>query len=264
MTVYLVYRIGRLSFGTTAALLAAAFLAVNVLHADLSHYVTVDVPMVCLAVAALYFAIRMATGGTARDYSWAAPLAALATSTKIPAVLLLLPLLIAHCYFVKDRGTGVRGLVLGRELWQAVAIFVIAYAIATPGIVVYYQSTLGFFLGASGMEPDLDGEVIAGIASTEPTREQLTLFEFYFEKIYSAMSLPLFVVCTTGVAYGTWKHQRADVILIQFALITFVVVSSTADEHAFLPRYILPIVPVLVLMGRRMLGDLLRLLSLEL
>ena len=58
-TVFLVYKIGRLAYSTTTALFAAGALAINVLHAKLSHFVTVDVPLAFFTTAALFFAVRM-------------------------------------------------------------------------------------------------------------------------------------------------------------------------------------------------------------
>jgi len=138
-TVFAVYRIGRLAYSERAAVFAAGFLSLNVLHATLSHYITVDVPMVFLATTSLYFAIKLALTGGAREYWSAALFAALATATKLPAIVLLLPLLIAHVYCVARSGGGAKALLSGRPLWQAAAIFVGAYVVLVPGLVVNFN-----------------------------------------------------------------------------------------------------------------------------
>ena len=78
------FYVARKAYGATAGLFAALFLAVNVLHIDLSHRVGVDVPMTCFAVLALYFGLRIVADGERRDYCLAGLCAALATTTKLP------------------------------------------------------------------------------------------------------------------------------------------------------------------------------------
>ena len=56
LTVAVAFQLGRRAYSTTAGVLAAAFLAFNVLHVDLSRRIGVDVPMTLLTLTALYFA----------------------------------------------------------------------------------------------------------------------------------------------------------------------------------------------------------------
>jgi 4-amino-4-deoxy-L-arabinose transferase-like glycosyltransferase len=113
ITVASVFCLARRAYSMSAGLLAALFLAVNVLHIDLSRKIGVDVPMTMLATLALYFGLRIATDGRRSDYLLAALCAALAATTKATGVLLLLPLLVAHTYSVTNRQP-IRALSLGR------------------------------------------------------------------------------------------------------------------------------------------------------
>jgi hypothetical protein len=63
LTVFWVYRIGRQTFGAPTALLAAALLAVCVLHIQLSHFMTVDLSMSAMLTAGLLFCVRFAQNG---------------------------------------------------------------------------------------------------------------------------------------------------------------------------------------------------------
>ncbi len=109
LTVAVVLQLTRRTYSTTAGMLAAAFLAFNVLHVDLSRRIGVDVPMTLLVTTALYFALQIVVTGRRRDYLLAALFAALATTTKLTGILVLLPLLLAHTYHV----IGARGGLLG-------------------------------------------------------------------------------------------------------------------------------------------------------
>ena len=256
ITVYLVYRIGQLAYTRGAALIAAAFLAVNVLHSYLSHFVTVDVPMTCLAMATLYFAVKIAQGGTSRDYWWAAVFAALATTTKLPAALLLISLLIAHGYAIRLHRGGVREYFGSRTLWQAAGIFLVTYLVLTPGMLVngdaVFRGALEQFgigaapvdAAAGDMEFELDER--AKFANTN-------LFVFYLQTLINSMTLPVFLLCMAGIGYALWRRKAADVVLGSFAVATYLMVSLSSDIHQFFPRYMLPAIPILVLFGGRLL-----------
>ncbi len=99
------------------------FLPSTSLHIDLSHRVGVDVPMMLFASLALYFGLRIVAQGRRRDYVLAGLCAALATTTKLPGILVLLPLLIAHTYRVAETpGERMRWLT-SRDFWLAVVDF---------------------------------------------------------------------------------------------------------------------------------------------
>lgn len=252
LTVYLVYRLGGLAYSTAAALFAATLLTFNVLHSYLSHLTIVDVPMTFLIVAALYFAAKLVTGGSARNYWWAALMAAFATSTKIPAILVLIPLLISHCYFVTGHGGVLRQYFLSKSLWQAVAIFVIAYVVTTPGILVHFEDVL-----SGGVSKFLtDADVAEGGLDERSKLANTNLFVYYYTQILQSMTWPVFIVSAAGVLYAVWKHRPVDVMLVTFAAVWYVAMASSTDPHLFFPRYIAPVLPVTALLGGRFLADI--------
>jgi hypothetical protein len=257
ITVYLVYKIGRLAYSTTTALIAAALLTVNVLHAYLSHFITVDVPMTCLATATLYFAVRIVIGGKTSDYWWAALLAALAATTKIPAALLLISLLIAHYYSAARARRGFADFLADKRLWQAVAIFIVAYVITTPGILMYSNDVFASWFGKVGLSIDAGGDGGSYELDDRALYANTNLYFYYFSILLESMTLPVFVLCIAGLGYAVWKHRPVDVMLMSFAIATYLVISMSTDVKQFFPRYILPAIPVLVLFGARLVDDVL-------
>ena len=258
ITVYLVYVLGREAYSARAGLIAGALLAVNVLHAYLSHLTTVDVPMTCLVVATLYFGIKISQDGRPKDYWLAALLAAMATSTKLPALLVLVPLVIAHCYFVKSSNGPASRYLVDKYLLQSIGIFLVAYIIASPGILVHFDKvfwgTVGEFI--KGVDPkSTDPEIIM---AQETVRASMNLYAYYWTVIRESMSWPVFLVCLAGLAYAFWQRRAADVILGTFPVLIYIVMSSSTDSHPFFPRYIIPAVPLLAVMGGRLLDDLIR------
>ena len=54
------------------------------------------------------------------------------------------------------------------------------------------------------------------------------------------------------------RRTAADVVLLSYAIVNYVVIASTTSTALFYPRYALPIIVVLALLSGRLLADLLR------
>lgn len=110
-TILFVFLLGRRMFSSEAGLLAAAFLALNVMHIQLAHFFIVDPYLTFFTVAALYFMVaggewRVASGKVTSDqrpatgnpppatlyFILASIFVGLAVGAKFSAVLLFLPL----------------------------------------------------------------------------------------------------------------------------------------------------------------------------
>jgi hypothetical protein len=253
MTVLAVYWLARLAYSTIAGLLAAALLAINVLHVDLSHRIGVDVPMVMFAAISLCYAVRIASNGRRRDYLLAALSAALATTTKFPGILLIVPLLISHSY-ATSRGNGVRGWIGSANLWLAAGLFAGVLLVTNPGIVVA-PPLLGKALGthveeAAEIEEELDPEGELG--------DRPNLYLYYLDVLRDSMGWPLFALSLAAVAYAAWRRTRGDVVLLSYALVNYLAIATTASETLYYPRYALPIVIVLAVLAGRLLGGMIQ------
>lgn len=248
VTVFLTYRLGARAYSTAAGILAALILAVDFLSVEHSHFVTVDMPMTCLATATLIFAVRIAMEGRPGDYKWAALLAALATTTKLPGILLLLPLLIAHGHIARRHGGGARHFFASRDLWWAAAIFVVVLAVTNPGIFV--NPPLPAMFGFAGVaETGYDDEALEEIGLLVPRN----LFVYYISVLGESMGWPLLIISLAGVLYALWRRTIVDVLLVSFAFVFYIVFSST-DSHLYYPRYMLPLIVVLSLLAGRLLA----------
>lgn len=67
VTVALAYGIGKTLYGVRAGLLGAAFLAASVTHIQLSHFMTVDLALSMFTTGGLYWGIRFARHGSAKN-----------------------------------------------------------------------------------------------------------------------------------------------------------------------------------------------------
>jgi dolichyl-phosphate-mannose-protein mannosyltransferase len=252
ITVAAVFYVSRLAYTTIAGLIAAFLLAINVLHVDVSHRIGVDIPMTMLATLALYFGLRLADDGRRISYVMAGLFAGLATTTKLPGILLLLPLLIAHTYAVARHGGRVREWIGSRDLWIAAGVFLAVLLVTNPGYLIYAKFGIHLF-GSAG--DALESDELVAFAGTDLVSRP-NLYLFYLNAVSDSMSWPLFVVSLGGLAYAAWKRTRADVILVSYVLINYLAISSTSSEVLYYPRYALPIIAVLAILAGRALSDL--------
>ncbi len=251
-TVLAAYCLARRAYGTNAALASALFLAVNVLHVDLSHRVGVDIPMTCFATIALIFAVRIAEGGVRKDYVLAAVFAGLAATTKITGVLVLVPLLIAHGYAIAGRpGSVASRFLMVPALWLSALVFAVVLIATNPGIV-FDASYLSLFSTPSDVA--LDDEMFAESADGTPWSRP-NLYLYYIGVLEQSMGWPLFCLSVISIGYAAWRHRAADVLLLSFGLINYLLIANTTSDVLYYPRYALPIAVVLAVLAARLVAD---------
>jgi 4-amino-4-deoxy-L-arabinose transferase-like glycosyltransferase len=251
MTVAVAFQTARRAYSTMAGVLAAAFLTFNVLHVDLSRRIGVDVPMTLLALVALYFATEIAGSGRRRHYVLAALFAALATTTKLTGILVVLPLLLAHTYYVAGTPGGIIGWWRSRNFWTAVAVFIGVLFVTNPGIVTALDFFKLFADSSSSTGGEQPGDVSSVAATVRPN-----LYLFYLDVMRQSMGWLLFIVSMGSVVYAAWRRTSTDMLLLVFVLTNYAVISSTNSATMFYPRYALPIIVVLTILAGRAVSDL--------
>ncbi|HEX7592753.1 MAG TPA: glycosyltransferase family 39 protein, partial [Anaerolineae bacterium] len=94
-TIALTFLLARRLFSASVGLVAAACIAVTVLHIQLSHFYAVDTLLAFFVVATIFFAARFADTGTRGDALMMAITFGLAMATKISAAPLVVPMAVA-------------------------------------------------------------------------------------------------------------------------------------------------------------------------
>ena len=250
-SVYLLYRIGREAFGRPAGLVAALFLAVAPLHVAYSHMAVTDVTATALSLLALLLLLQAARGGGRRRRIAGAVAAGLATSTKYNLGALVLPATIAAVYVCRGE-VGRRAAAGGRAalLWprlllaRVYAPMLLAFLAGSPFVVLDPGHFLSDFLrqnrimdrGWLGFERVGNG------------------FWYNIEvNLGGTLGVVLVVLAIAGLAWALWRHTTVDLLLAPYALAYFVYI-STWKELA--DRYLLPILPLLLLLAVRLCLEL--------
>jgi len=284
-TVWVTFLLGRRLYGAGVGLLAAALLAVAVLHIQLAHFFTSDPYLTFFAVAALYAMVAgnavagNGMGDTRRRRLWwlaAAALIGLAVGSKFSAVLLFLPLLWAI-------GSGGR-----RRAWAevlaAVAVAVLVFALTNPFAILDRTCPAPAEwprLGPLALPEALarscylqnvaeQNAMVRGTADLGFTRQYAgTLPYLYFIEMQIRWGLGalLGVVAFAGLGWaawgllwppgagegGAWRDRlRREPVVIPLLWVLPYFLTTGAFAVKFM-RYMQPILPLLVLFGAAML-----------
>ena len=242
-SVYLLYRLGKEAFSRPVGLLAALFLAVEPLHVRYSHVAVTDVPATMLGLLALLLFLRAARLGSARSLLYGALAAGLATGTKYNLGMLFVPGAIA-CWYVYRDGLDAHG---PRRLWVpaarslrrvAVPMF-LAFLASTPFALLDPLHFLGDFVRQNHI-------VANGWLGFENIHNG-----YWYNlsvNLLSSLGIVLLVLGLVGIALALARRTRADYILVPYVLVYYLYVSSW---HALMDRYLLPIVPLLIVLAVR-------------
>ncbi len=266
-TVWVTYAVGARLWGRRAGFVAALFLAVTPLHAQQSHFLTVDVPATFWVMLSLLWSVRLAMNDPKplRAALWAGVFAGLATATKYNMALVVLPLL-AACVM---RPTPAQAPALpkreGQEFQKAtVALasspsrFGRAGACAGVGLLVSVLAFLaacpGAMLENAKFQQDLHYEAVHVQNPDDPTfRDTGNGFVYHItHNLDAGMGLPLLLLALVSLGYALYRRQRGDALLAAFALPYYVLISLAAVRYA---RYTIPLLPILALWAGRMLAE---------
>ncbi len=244
-TVWTVYALGLRLWGRRAGLLAALTLALMPLHAQHSHFLTVDVPAAFWGTLSLLWAARLQSG-TPRPFRaalLAGLFAGLAAATKYNMALALLPV-VAGAWMsapaappAPKSGPALRGGV-------AILTFALAFLAACPGAVLERARFLA----------DLRAEAVHVQNANDPTfRDTGNGFVYHVtHNLDAGLGLPLLLLALVSVGYAVYRRERGDGLLAAFALPYYVLISLAAVRYA---RYTIPLLPILALWVGRLLAD---------
>lgn len=248
-TIYLTYLLGRRVYDHRAGLLAAALVAFTVFHVQLSHFYAVDTFLTTFVVAALYFAVGYAQGGRRRDALFMGLAFGAALATKVSVAPLGLALLLAIAAQHRSE------LSLGR--------------LASPIVLATLGTGAAFFIGEPYALLDFStfigdvveqGQMVQGALDYPYTRQYVGTAPYLYHITQStlwAMGLPLGVVAWGGLLVAlrrAWSRpRREEWVLLAWALPYFLITGAFFVKFL---RYLLPLFPVLYVLGADMLFKL--------
>lgn len=235
LTVGITYVVGHRLYGRQVGLTAAIFLAVNYLHIKDSHYITPDVPVTFMVVAAFWFAAKIATDASVIAYIGAGILTGLAISVKYPAFLVALPVLAAHLIAVR---TGTARLLSGRA-WLGAALIPLGFVAGTPYSLLDFNSFL----------IDLWHQKLHTSNPLPMAERAATLF---WSNPLPALGLGIYLFSLAGLFLAIFRRGWRDTLVLSF-LVPYLAFLFFMGGLQY--RYLMPVLPFFCVFAARFLVD---------
>jgi YYY domain-containing protein len=275
-TVFLTFLIGRRAFGYWTGVAAMAFTAFTVLDIQLAHFFAVDTVLTPLALACILAAVSIAQTGSRRAFVWGGIAFGAAMATKTTAILLVAPLGAAAVLgawqsspfprngLMPDRMrrhyAAIARLLNQHLQWLFFMLFIggITFIVCEPYAVLDRQALL----------IDLQQQTSILVSNDPPfgvpyTIQYANTTAYLFQlknMLFWTLGIPLALAALAGFLYFGWRALRGRMPAGQTVLLLWVVPYFLVVGHFFAKfnRYMLPITPVLTLLGAALLVGLIR------
>jgi hypothetical protein len=244
ITVGVLWAFGRRVYSDTAGLLGALLLAITPLHAQHSHFMTVDVPgTLWVTLALLWSARALQDENPLRAFAVAGTMAGFAAATKYNCALAILPI-VAAAVVRTDPGGMNNSFSKVARLPVAIIAALVAYLIGCPGTLLEPPLFVHDFLFEA-----------RHVSSQQELWFQGTGLGYWYvivRNLDAGLGLPLLLAALAGAVYAAKKRTPGDWMLLVFAVPYYLVVGAAESRYA---RYEIPLLPVLALWAGRLLID---------
>jgi hypothetical protein len=247
IAVWLTYLAGVRFFNRSAGLLAGAILGLGFLPVFYSHLALNDVPTLAPVALALYGVAGVLRRGRLRDYALAGVGVGLAAATKYTGGITLLCLLAAS---VCDAGGGSLP-VVARRLGLALILALVAFVIANPYALLDPSS---FFSGVNQQ-----ASVSAGQDPVKLGTRPGSGITYYLWTFTWGLGWGPAIAALGGAALLLARRRLAAALVLLPAPVVFVIFMG--DQQRFFGRWLLPIFPIVALLGGYAAVELVRWLS---
>lgn len=238
-SVYMIYLIGKRLFNHRIGVISSFFLGFSFLHVRDSHYATVDVPMTFFLLLTIFFACRiLKKEPNYKSYILSGFAAGMAIATKLPAAMVILPLLFAHwsqaekktlrAFLSRNLLVGAFAMVMGFLIFSPYTIIDLSGSIKSMKNIIFHRQII------------FPGTEVYGLG-----------YKYYlFHALPIALGFPLFLLSLFGLIYGFGIHRKEELFLGIFPLGYYLFMGSS---KYFPDRYIMPLLPFLILLAASLL-----------
>jgi 4-amino-4-deoxy-L-arabinose transferase-like glycosyltransferase len=248
-TVVLTFALGRRLYGPRTGLLSSAFVAFMLLHVQQAHFATVDTYLVFFTTAALLLSVRLAECGRLLDGCLAGLWAGMALGTKFSAALLVLPL-------------GVACMVSSAEMNARWRVMIATGAVALVTFVLTSPYAL-FDFGDYWRNLSEQAAIVCGALDVPYTRQYSGTWPYLYlivQQMRWGMAGGVGLACFAGLAFAVWQAVREPPDGPELVLLAWVIpaIAFFGALYVKLPRYLMPVTPILALYAGRLLMTLYR------
>jgi YYY domain-containing protein len=262
-TIYLVSLLGRRLYDRRTALLGSALTALAVTHIQLAHFAAFDAITTFFITLSVYGSVCVvqAKGRGIWPTIWAGAAAGMAVASKfsaapLVAVLVLAQLLRAARQVDRDERYLVLA-VIGRA-WASILLGIVVAALA-----VFLTSPFAILDWRSYLKQIVEqGAMVRGTSDLPYTRQYRNTTPFLYQiaqQVRWGLGWPLGLTAFAGFAWTlakniTLRHTRAEeLVLLGWAVPYFLLTGTFMVKFM---RYMLPLLPLFILMGARLLVEI--------
>ena len=232
----ILFLLGKRLSNYSAAIIAAALLAINPLHIQHAHLVNVDTPLTFFTVLTIFFIYQIYHSDEIKWYTLAGMSIGVAASTKYNGALLFLILALSSAMRAGSLPKTLQGERIGKVL-LALIVALVVFVVLNPYILLDYSE----FHRDVGYE---ESHMATGHLGINPSASSA---EFYFFQTLPA-SLGWFsmVVVAASLVVLILRRSEQHMILVAFLVLY---VSVLLSWKMYADRYLLPIIPIVLLIG---------------
>jgi len=234
LTILLLYLIGKRLFSEKVGLLSAFFLSLTFLHVRDSHYIYFDIPLTFFTLLTILFMFRFMDTKAIRDLILTSIAVGITTAIKYNGVLVIIPITLAYFLLYAKEGRCLKEILLDKRLYIIPLVSGLTFVVCNPFFIIDFRQ---FFHDMTSMPMSPPG----------------VLYHLKYS-LRLGMGTPLLILCLGGVIYAFINLQNKVVVLLVFIGISYAILcysSQTAE------RYVLPIIPLLILVGAWFLTEIL-------
>ena len=202
-TVATVFFVGSAIYGRREGLLAAALVALSVIHIQLSHFFAVDTIAALTVVITIFFLIRVAKNGRKQDSLAAGCIVGMGLATKISIAPILLSFGMAHLIYCLNQYDGDNS----NKIVPHISASVSRFAIGIIGLLVTFTITQPYaFIDFTKFVADIteQSEMVRGIRDYPYTRQYADTLPYWYQVKQLSMwglGIPLGIIAWAGLIY---------------------------------------------------------------
>jgi 4-amino-4-deoxy-L-arabinose transferase-like glycosyltransferase len=252
LTLAVIYAVGRRLYDQRTGLIAALIGALAYHHVQTSTVINVDIGMLLFLWASVLCYVIYEQGGRLRWLVGAGALAGVAVAFKLPGVVVV-PFILVALITIPRRDYRPR--LLFKEGLAFFAAAAVALTITAPEWIPWFIgrasnafASIGGSLAYAAEDPGLDDQI------WDLTQGRSGFTTGYFSILLREYNLVLTLAALAGFGLGLLRRQRWTVLLGLFAIGYVLFVSFYPRSPS--ERYIMPIVPVLWLLGASTVAQL--------
>ena len=268
LTILFTYLIGTRCYGRSAGLIAAFLLALTPLHIQSSHFCTVDVLVTLWMTVAFLMFLSVADRGKPVDYLISGGWIGVACATKLNAIGMFAPLGVAHLVNVftgterePEGETGKPGLrsflkaLLDIRIYLSLGACIALFIVLAPSSILRfadYFDPSNMLTATSGLLVNMGMCLMRGsihFAGTTP-------YLYHVTNLFPAgMGIPLEIAVFFGIAWGVYRHDRVDLLLLSFVVFYFLTTGGAQGKYI---RYFTLWMPFVAVLSARFLVEICR------